>query len=68
MLVGWGYAWAALMFAMGAANLAAVEYLSVKSWGVFVTGLFLSKLALFGVQYVMLRTTVARKMRFRLKG
>ncbi|HKU38408.1 MAG TPA: septation protein IspZ, partial [Polyangiales bacterium] len=63
VLVGWGYAWAVSMFAMAAANLVAAQYLSVKAWGVFVTGLFVGKLVLFGVQYVVLRTTVVRKIR-----
>lgn len=63
MLVVWGYAWAVMMFAMGAANLAAAQYLSVEAWGVFVTGLFAAKLVLFGVQYAVLRMTVVRKRR-----
>jgi intracellular septation protein A len=63
MLVGWGYVWAAVMFTMGVANLAAAHFLSVEAWGVFVTSLFVGKLVLFGLQYAVLRTTVARRMR-----
>lgn len=63
MLVRWGYAWAAVMFAMGASNIAAAQCLSVEAWGVFVIGLFVAKLVLFGAQYAVLRTTVIRRMR-----
>lgn len=61
--IGWGYAWAALMFAMAAANLAAAQYLSVGAWGALVTGLFVGKLVFGGLQYAVLRTIVVHKMR-----
>jgi intracellular septation protein len=63
MLVGWGYAWAGLMFAMALANLAAAQWLSVGAWGLVVTGLMLGKFVFFCVQYVLLRVTVRGKMR-----
>jgi intracellular septation protein len=55
LLVAWGYAWAGLMFAMGIANMAAAQWLSLKAWAVFLTGLLLGKIAFFFIQYVSLR-------------
>jgi intracellular septation protein A len=57
-LVSWGYAWAAAMFAMGLANIAAASWLSLEAWGLFVGSLVGCKFALLLVQYFALRTAV----------
>jgi intracellular septation protein A len=59
-LLGWGYAWAALMFAMGIANLIAAYTLSVGGWSLVVTLLLIGKIGFFFVQYATLRITVRR--------
>jgi intracellular septation protein A len=59
-LLGWGYAWAALMFAMGILNLIAAYALSVPAWSVVVTLLLIGKLGFFLLQYAVLRITVRR--------
>jgi intracellular septation protein len=63
MLLGWGYAWSVLMFAMALVNLAAAQWLSVGAWGLVVIGLMVGKFAFFLAQYVVLRVTVRSKMR-----
>jgi intracellular septation protein len=59
-IIAWGYAWAALMFAMGFANLAGAYFLSVGVWGVLLTCLALGKLAFFALQYLALRRSAQR--------
>jgi intracellular septation protein len=62
LLIGWGYAWAGLMFAMGLANLAATQWLSLKGWGLVLTGLLFGKLIFFFMEYASLRLA-GRKIR-----
>jgi intracellular septation protein len=61
---GFGYAWAGLMFATGAFNLVLVAHGDPKLWVRFI-GVFpiASKLALFGVQYLVTRAIVVARMR-----
>jgi intracellular septation protein len=59
-LLRWGYAWAALMFAMGIANLIAAYLLSVGGWSVVVMLLLIGKPGFFLLQYASLRATVRR--------
>lgn len=60
LLVGWGYAWAGLMFASGLANVAAAECLSLAAWAAFVTSLLVVKLAFFVIQYLTMRAAGRR--------
>jgi intracellular septation protein len=60
MLVGWGYAWAALMIAMGLLNLAAARWLSLPAWGAFISCLLIAKLLFFALQYLCMRFYAAR--------
>ncbi len=59
-----GFAWAGLMFATGAANLVVAALASPAAWAWFV-GLFPigSKLVLAGVQYVVSRSIIRRRIR-----
>ncbi len=66
-LVAWGYAWAALYFALAAANLIVAFRFGRHTWEAFTafvpTG---APLALFVIQYVSIRAMVRRKIRARL--
>jgi intracellular septation protein A len=59
-----GYVWAAMMFLTGALNVAFVMNGDTKLWAVFI-GVFpiASKLVLFGVQYLITRAVVVRRIR-----
>lgn len=55
-VIGWGYAWAALMLATAAANLAIVLTLGRSAWALFISVVPLaSKLALFAATYLGFR-------------
>jgi len=58
-----GYVWAGMMFLTGAVNVALVINGDPKLWAIFI-GVFpiASKLALFGVQYLITRTVVVRRI------
>jgi intracellular septation protein A len=58
-----GYAWAGLMFATGAANLALAVWASPAAWAWFV-GVFplASKIGLVGIQYAMTKSIVRRRV------
>ena len=59
-----GYAWAALMLALGLANLYVATTLSVAAWAWFITfGALGAKALAFLVQVVVLRTLVRRRLR-----
>ena len=63
-IVGWGYAWAGLMIALGVTNLVIAFNFDPKTWAWFITFVALgAKLALVAVQYVTLRTMVVRRIR-----
>jgi intracellular septation protein len=61
-VVAWGYAWAAIMLAMGIANVAAAQWLSIGAWAAFLTTLFLGKVLLGTAQYLAMRRTIVRRM------
>lgn len=64
ILVGAGYAWAALMFALGALNIAIAVTLPFKVWAWFISvGAIGAKVVAFIVQYAVFRTIVRRKLR-----
>ncbi|HUN50941.1 MAG TPA: septation protein IspZ [Candidatus Sulfotelmatobacter sp.] len=63
-VVGWGYAWAALMFGLAAANLVFVATLEPRTWAWLITFTATGgKLALFAAQYVIMRSTIMRRVR-----
>lgn len=58
LMIGWGYAWSALMAATALANLATAVWFTPQ-WPAFIAVVPLtSKLALFAVQFVAVRTVV----------
>ncbi len=59
-----GYAWAALMFALGAGTIAVASTGDIKLWTFYVTVVLLgAKLAAFAVQYVAFRILVTSRIR-----
>ncbi|MGV8996488.1 MAG: inner membrane-spanning protein YciB [Parvibaculaceae bacterium] len=63
----WGYAWAALMFGLGIANIYIAMTMSPQIWGYFIAfGSMGAKLALFAMQYISMRMAVKRRIRANL--
>ena len=63
ILVGAGYAWAALMFALGALNIVIAVTLPFKIWAWFISvGAIGAKVVAFLVQYAIFRTIMRRKL------
>lgn len=61
---GWGYAWAALMFGLGGLNIVIALGFSPEIWGYFISfGAIGAKLAMFAVQYMVMRSIVIRNLR-----
>ena len=59
-----GYAWAALMFALGAGTIAIALTGDLKLWAIYVSVVLLgAKLAAFAVQYVAFRLLVTNRIR-----
>ena len=59
-----GYAWAALMFALGAGTIAVAMTGDIRLWTLYVSVVALgSKLAAFAVQYVAFRILVTHRIR-----
>ena len=59
-----GYAWAALMFAIGAGTIAVATTGDIKLWAVYVTGVSLGvKIAAFAIQYVVFRIVITQRLR-----
>lgn len=59
-----GYAWAVLMFVLGAGVIAVAMTGDVKLWAFYVAVIAVgAKIAAFGIQYVIFRVTIARKLR-----
>jgi len=58
-----GYLWAALMFALGLGNIAVAMTGNLKLWGIYVTFAALAKVTAFGIQYVVFRTVIRRRVR-----
>lgn len=64
VLVGSGYAWAALMFALGVLNIVIALTLPFNIWAWFISvGAIGAKIVAFFVQYAIFRTIVRRKLR-----
>jgi len=64
ILVSAGYAWAALMFTLGALNLVIALTLPFRVWAWFIAvGAIGAKVVAFLVQYVIFRTIVRRNLR-----
>ena len=64
VLVGAGYAWAALMFALGALNIIIAVTLPFRVWAWFISiGAIGAKIVAFLIQYAVFRTIVRRKLR-----
>jgi intracellular septation protein len=69
VLVGAGYAWAALMFALGALNLIIAVTLPFRIWAWFISvGAIGAKFVAFLAQYVIFRAIVRRKLRGAASG
>ncbi|SDR87307.1 inner membrane-spanning protein YciB [Bradyrhizobium canariense] len=59
-----GYAWAALMFALGAGTIAVAWTGDLKLWALYVSVVLISaKLAAFAIQYVAFRLLVTSRIR-----
>lgn len=59
-----GYCWAALMFALAAANVIVATSFDFRIWGWFVSfGLIGAKLVAFFIQYGLMRWAVTKKLR-----
>jgi hypothetical protein len=59
-----GYAWAALMFALGAGVIAVASTGDLKLWAIYVSVVALgAKVAAFAVQYVAFRILVTNRIR-----
>jgi intracellular septation protein len=63
LLIGTGYAWAGLMFALGLINLFVAANYSIAVWGWFISvGAIGAKVVAFAAQYVVFRTLIRRKL------
>ena len=59
-----GYAWAALMFALGLGTIAAALSGDLKLWAIYVSVVLMgAKVAAFAVQYVVFRILVTNRIR-----
>jgi intracellular septation protein len=58
-----GYAWAALMFLLGAGTIAVALSGDMKLWAIYVSVAFGAKIAAFAVQYVAFRILVTNRIR-----
>jgi intracellular septation protein len=59
-----GYAWAALMFALGAGTIAIAATGDMKLWAIYVSVVAVgAKIAAFAVQYVAFRMLVRNRIR-----
>jgi intracellular septation protein len=59
-----GYAWAALMFAIGAGTIAMAATGDIKLWAAYVTAVAAGlKIAAFAIQYVLFRIVVTSRLR-----
>jgi intracellular septation protein A len=64
LIVASGYAWAALMFALGLSNLAVAAFCDRQTWAMYITIVPLAaKFAGFGVQYLLFRALIVRRLR-----
>jgi intracellular septation protein A len=59
-----GYAWAALMFALGAGTIAVASTGDLKLWALYVSVVLIgAKLTAFAVQYVAFRVLITNRIR-----
>ncbi|WP_027583139.1 septation protein IspZ [Bradyrhizobium sp. Ai1a-2] len=59
-----GYAWALLMFAIGAGTIAVAATGDIKLWATYVTAVAIGlKIAAFAIQYVLFRIIVTTRLR-----
>ena len=59
-----GYAWAALMFALGAGTIAVASTGDLKLWALYVSVVLIgAKLTAFAVQYVVFRVLITNRIR-----
>jgi intracellular septation protein len=59
-----GYAWAVLMFALGAGTIAIASTGDLKLWAFYVSVVLIgAKLVAFAVQYVVFRLLVTNRLR-----
>ncbi|MBX9587980.1 MAG: septation protein IspZ [Hyphomonadaceae bacterium] len=66
VMVGTGYAWAALMFVLGVLNLIIAIGFSFRAWAWFITfGAVGAKVAAFLIQYAAFRIIIRRRQRSR---
>ena len=64
VVVGAGYAWAAMMFALGIANLIVAATCDRQTWALYITIVpVAAKFAAFGLQYMIFRTIIIRRLR-----
>jgi intracellular septation protein len=69
VLIGSGYAWAALMFTLGALNIVIALSLPFWVWAWFISVVAIgAKIVAFLVQYAIFRTLVRRKLRAAAEG
>jgi intracellular septation protein A len=65
LVIGFGYAWAGLMFFSAALNLVLALSLSVTEWGMAMSAWgIVSKFALFFIQYGVMKATGRRRRRY----
>ncbi|HWB44741.1 MAG TPA: septation protein IspZ [Hyphomicrobiaceae bacterium] len=63
VMVAAGYAWAGLMFVLGALNLTIATTMSIQAWAWFITvGAVGAKVAAFLLQYGLFRSIIRRKL------
>ena len=63
-VTGAGYAWAALMFALGAGTIAVASTGDIKLWAFYVSVVAIgAKVVAFAIQYVMFRVVVTNRIR-----
>jgi intracellular septation protein len=64
VLLAAGYAWAALMFVLGALNIVIAVTLPFRVWAWFISvGAIGAKIVAFLLQYVIFRTILRQKLR-----
>jgi intracellular septation protein len=64
VIVATGYAWAALMFALGALNLYVATHFDIATWSWFISvGALGAKAAAFGLQVIVFRILIRRRLR-----
>jgi intracellular septation protein A len=63
-MIGSGYAWAALMFALGLINLYVANRYSIEVWAWFISVYAVgAKVVAFLIQYAMIFVLIRRKLR-----